>query len=119
MDKLTILVSQEWLAHPQVLELAEKGHIIEAAPIADLILAPYAWQWSDHSWKYIGAALKEARKVNRLKPKKEVLEGAKDTGNGRRRKDRRGDGADRKQSRKGRKPKRQGELYAASVEAAS
>jgi hypothetical protein len=74
MDKLTILVDSEWMEHPQVKELVEKGHQVMYTPPVDLILSKAAWNWSEHHWKYLDLALKEARKVNRLKPK-EIKDG--------------------------------------------
>ena len=58
---LTILVAQEWLTHPQVQTLADQGHRIQAAPVADLILTPGAWNWTEDMWPYLDVALKAAR----------------------------------------------------------
>ena len=71
---LTIWVEQEWLEHPKVKELREKGHSIEDllfhepdAPRSDaiqpdLILSRAAHAWDDTMWDYLEMALKAARK---------------------------------------------------------
>ena len=63
--RMTILVADQWLAHPEVLALAEKGHTIQAAPPADLNQAPWAWNWGDEMWDLLDVALKGARAKKR------------------------------------------------------
>jgi hypothetical protein len=58
---LTILVAQEWLTHEQVQTLADQGHVIQVAPVADLILSPAAHFWRDDMWEFLAVALKAAR----------------------------------------------------------
>ena len=58
---LTILVTQEWLTHEKIQHLAEQGHEIHAAPVADLILSPAAWHWDETMWEFLAVALKSAR----------------------------------------------------------
>lgn len=63
-QKLTIHIPEAWKDHPKVVELREKGHVIEYLDEhepADLILAPAAHQWSDDMWDYLEVALKAAR----------------------------------------------------------
>jgi hypothetical protein len=66
---MNILVDAEWMEHPEIKALVEKGHQVMYTPPVDLILSKTAWNWSEHHWKYLDVALKEIRKVNRLKPK--------------------------------------------------
>lgn len=57
---LTILVDWELREHPKILELIEHGHTVDTIPNPpDLILSTRAWRWDA---KYIGMALKAARK---------------------------------------------------------
>lgn len=71
---LTIWVDPQWMEHPKVKELSEKGHQIEDllfhepdaphndADRPDLILSPAAHAWDDTMWDYLEIALKAARK---------------------------------------------------------
>ena len=58
---LMILVAQEWLTHAAIQKLADQGHTIQAAPVADLILAPSAHAWAEDMWDLLDLALKRAR----------------------------------------------------------
>ena len=58
---LTILVAQEWLTHECIQKLADQGHTIQVAPVADLILSPTAHFWKEDMWKWLPVALKAAR----------------------------------------------------------
>ena len=58
---LTILVALEWLTHEKVQALAEQGHTIQVAPVADLILSPTAHWWNGTMWPFLQVALKAAR----------------------------------------------------------
>mgnify|MGYP001558682260 FL=1 len=58
---LTILVAQEWLTHEKIQALADQGHTIQVAPVADLILSPVAHGWKGDMWPWLPVALKAAR----------------------------------------------------------
>ena len=58
---LTILVAQEWLTHEHIQKLADQGHTIQVAPVADLILSPTAHAWRGDMWPFLSVALKAAR----------------------------------------------------------
>ena len=58
---LTILVAQAWLTHEKVQALADQGHTIQVAPVADLILSPAAHFWNGDMWPFLQVALKAAR----------------------------------------------------------
>ena len=67
---LTILVAQEWLTHECIQKLADQGHTIQVAPVADLILSPAAHWWDEKMFdaKFLAVALRRAR----LRKKKEA-----------------------------------------------
>lgn len=81
-QKLTIWVTKEWLEHPRVKELEEKGHVIHDLMLADatqpdLILTPAAHHWDDTMWDYLPVALKAAR-ARRYPAKRSKKENRKD-----------------------------------------
>lgn len=68
-QKLVIWVAEEWMDHPKVVELREKGHIVYrldqnvlGTETPDLFLHPAAHAWGDSMWIYLENALKAARK---------------------------------------------------------
>ena len=63
--RMLILVDDEWLTHPAVLAMAEKGHTIQAAPRADIIFSGAGWNWNDEMWGLEEIALKGARAKKR------------------------------------------------------
>jgi hypothetical protein len=70
MNKLTIWVDPEWEQHPQIVALAEQGHLIQSLSgvllEGQIMLSKRAWNWSEHMWPYLEIALKQARKENRI-----------------------------------------------------
>lgn len=77
---LVIWVAEQWLEHPKIMELREKGHFVRSvsglpeldetvSPAPDLILHPAAWRWSGESWPYLDDAIKEARRERKRKVK--------------------------------------------------
>ena len=72
-QRLNILVAQEWLNHPVFVKLTEMGHLVNAAPVADIILTESAHFWCEEMFdsKLIDVALKAARKVAKERKKME------------------------------------------------
>ena len=61
---LTILVDRDWLQHPTILALVEKGHTVHECPVRELILSRAAHYWDDTMFAkpaYLDTALKVAR----------------------------------------------------------
>ena len=73
---LIIWVAEQWLEHPKIVDLREKGHFILSVVGSpewdetirldpDLILHPAAWRWSEKMWVFLDDAIKEARRARK------------------------------------------------------
>ena len=61
---LTILVDGDWLEHPAITALLEKGHTVHECPKRDILLSRTAHYWDDTMFAkpaYLETALKVAR----------------------------------------------------------
>jgi hypothetical protein len=62
--RLMILVDPEWLDHPKITELRDKGHTIlpvETLQPPHLILSKSAHAWNDDMWPLLDVTMKAAR----------------------------------------------------------
>lgn len=60
--RLHIRVDPEWLTHPKVIELIEKGHYVKTVDdYPHLILSKSAHMWADDMWSLLPITLKVAR----------------------------------------------------------
>jgi hypothetical protein len=63
---IEVVVADEWAAHPEIVELRERGHRVYGwseyrGAYPDLILHPAAHGWNDMMWEYLPAAVTAAR----------------------------------------------------------